>query len=66
MKDQTIRAAIILGVAIVIAAIIVNLGLSHIGDSILKAGQDVGLHIANKNNLRVELAPVERKNAREE
>lgn len=62
MQDKTIKAAFILGAAIVIAAIIVNLGLSQIANSILTAGQDVGLHIANKNHIRVELEPVEIKN----
>lgn len=59
--DKTVKAAIILAVSIVLASLIAYMGLMHIGDSIQRVGQDIGLKIANKNNLRVELAPVELK-----
>jgi archaellum component FlaF (FlaF/FlaG flagellin family) len=59
MRDKTITAAVILGVAIVLAACIVYTGLSNVSTSILRAGQDIGLKISNKNHIRVDVSPVE-------
>lgn len=55
MKDNRIMAALIIATAIVVAACIVYTGLSNVSTSILRAGQDVGLKISNKNNIKVDV-----------
>jgi archaellum component FlaF (FlaF/FlaG flagellin family) len=59
MKNQNVKAAIILSVATIVSSAIVYLALVHVGDRIGKAGQDIGLSIANKSSLRVDVVSTE-------